>query len=250
MKNKVNKVIISYWYKELMTNPIGKIEELENSLNKMFNRPFMVNNMEVGYNLSIPRIQALNSDKTMLFTMSLVNANLSVHYNEEVSYDDIILMINENTQLFYDLLKEIYDVEIVYTSIKMELMKEDENPCLYLKDKLNLEDMEYEDLSFKKVICKDDTYYINYMFNTGKEINFNIGVKGSQKPSQNDMFDRSMLISLSDADVTKRTFNTVVEVNDRLAFNSDGTYLTTKENIRGMISEVKDILNKRVDDLL
>jgi len=245
MKNKVNKVIISYWFKELMINPISKIEELENSLNKMFNRPFMVNNMEVGYNLSIPRIQAINSDKTMLFTMSLVNANLSIHYNEEVSYDDIILMINENIQLFYDLLKEIYDVEIVYTSIKMELVKEEDNPCLYLKDKLNLEDMEYEDLSFKKVICKDDTYYINYMFNTGKEINFNIGVKGSVKPSQNDMFDRSMLISLSDADVTKRTFNTVVEVNDRLAFNNDGTYLTTKENIRGMISEFKEILNNQ-----
>lgn len=249
MKNKVNKVIISYWFKELMINPISKIEELENSLNKMFNRPFMVNNMEVGRNISMPRIQSISSDKTMLFTMSLVNANLSVHYNEEVSYDDIILMINENTQLFYDLLKEIYDVEIVYTSIKMELMKEDENPCLYLKDKLNLEDMEYEDLSFKKVICKDDTYYINYMFNTGKEINFNIGVKGSVKPSQNDMFDRSMLISLNDANVTKRTFNTVVEINDRLAFNNDGIYLTTKENIRGMISEVKDILNK-IDNLL
>lgn len=249
MKNKVNNVIISYWYKELMINPISKIEDLENSLNTMFVKPFLVNNMEVGRNLSMPRIQAINSDKTMLFTMSLVNATLSVHYNEEVSYDDIILMINENTQLFYDLLKEIYDVEIVYTSIKMELMKEEENPCLYLKGKLNLEDMEYEDLSFKKVICKDDTYYINYMFNTGKEINFNIGVKGSVKPSQNDMFDRSMLISLNDANVTKRTFNTVVEINDRLAFNNDGTYLTTKENIRGMISEVKDVLNK-IDDLL
>lgn len=249
MKNKVNNVIISYWFKELMINPISKIEELENSLNKMFNRPFMVNNMEVGRNISMPRIQSISSDKTMLFTMSLVNATLSVHYNEEVSYDDIILMINENTQLFYDLLKEIYDVEIVYTSIKMELMKEEENPCLYLKDKLNLEDMEYEDLSFKKVICKDDIYYINYMFNTGKEINFNIGVKGSVKPSQNDMFDRSMLISLNDANVTKRTFNTVVEINDRLAFNNDGIYLTTKENIRGMISEVKDILNK-IDNLL
>lgn len=233
-----------------MINPISKIEELENSLNKMFNRPFMVNNMEVGRNISMPRIQSISSDKTMLFTMSLVNATLSVHYNEEVSYDDIILMINENTQLFYDLLNEIYDVEIVYTSIKMELMKEDDNPCLYLKDKLDLEDMEYEDLSFKKVICKDDTYYINYMFNTGKEINFNIGVKGSVKPSQNDMFDRSMLISLSDANVTKRTFNTVVEINDRLAFNNDGTYLTTKENIRGMISEVKDILNNKIDNLL
>ena len=88
------------------------------------------------------------------------------------------------------------------------------------------------------------------MFNTGKEINFNIGLNGNIKPSQNDMFDRSMLISLRDANVTKRTFNTVIEINDRLAFNNDGTYLTTKENIRGMISEFKDILNKRIDDLL
>lgn len=250
MKNRVNNVIISYWFKELMTNPISKIEELENSLNNMFNKPFLVNNMEVGHNLSMPRIQSMSSDKRMLFTMSLVNATLSVHYNDEVSFDDVILMINENTQLFYDLLKEIYDVEIVYTSVKMELVKDDKNPCHYLCDKLDLENLEYEDLSFKKVLCKDDTYYINYMFNTGKEINFNIGVKGNVKPSQNDMFDRSMLISLSDANVTKRTLNTIIEINDRLAFNNDGSYLTTKENIRGIIGEVKDILNNRMDDLL
>ena len=63
------------------------------------------------------------------------------------------------------------------------------------------------------------------------------------------MFDRSMLISLSDAKINKKVLNTVVEINDRLAFNNDSNYLTTKENIRGMVSEVKDILNN-INDLM
>lgn len=250
MKNKINNVIISYWYKELDNNPISKIEDLENSLNTMFVKPFLVNNMEVGHNISLPRIQAISSDKRLLFTMSLVNSNLSIHYNDEVDYDEVVLMINENIQLFYDVLKEIYDVEIVYTSIKLELSKDDKKPCDYFVNKFDLDDDDYEDFYFKKVICKDDIYYINYLVNTGKEISFNIEVKGDVKPSQNDMFDRSMLISLQDANVSKRTLNTVIEINDRLAFNNDSSYSTTKENIRGMISEVKDILNKEIDDLL
>lgn len=249
MKNKVNNVIISYWYKELSNNPINKIEEIENRLNTMFVKPFLVNNMEVGYNLSIPRIETMSSDKKLLFTMSLINANLSINYADNVDYDEVILTINKNIQLFYDVLKEIYDVEIIYTSIKMELIKEDKEGFRYFINKFNLDNDEYEDFSFKKVIRKDDVYYINYLINTGKEINFNIDFKGS-KPNQNDIFDRSMLISLSDANISKNVLNTVIEINDRLAFNNDNNYLTTKENIRGMVSEIKDILNNKLDDLI
>ena len=249
MKNKVNNVIISFWYKELDSNPISKIEELENSLNTMFVKPFFVNNMECGINLSMPRIQTISSDKRFLFTMSLVNANFSIHFNEEMDYDEVVLIINENVQLFYDLLKEIYNVKIIYTSIKLELSREEVEPCDYFVNKFNLTDNEYEDFSFKKVLRKDNTYYINYLVNTGKEINFNIDFKG-KRPNQNDMFDRSMLISLSDAKINNKVLNMVVEIHDRLAFNNDSNYLTTKENIRGMVSEVKDILNNKVDSLI
>lgn len=249
MKNKVNNIIISYWYKELDNNPISKIEELENSLNTMFIKPFLVNNMESGINLSMPRIQTMSSDKRFLFTMSLVNANLSIHFNEEIDYDEVVLIINENVQLFYDLLKEIYDVKIIYSSIKLELSREEKEPCDYFVDRFNLTNGEYEDFSFKKVLRKYDTYYINYLVNTGKELNFNIDFKG-KRPNQNDMFDRSMLISLSDAKINRKVLNIVVEINDRLAFNNDSNYLTTKENVRGMVSEVKDILNNKIGDLL
>lgn len=250
MKNKVNNIIISYWYKELNTNPISKIEELENNLGSIFPKPFLVNNMEVGINLSMPRIQTMTSDKTMLFTMSLVNATLSIHLIEKKDYDEVVLMVNENIQLFYDLLKEIYDVEIAYTSIKVDLTQENNKACKYFIENLKLEHDDYEDLSFKKVIKKDDTYYISYLISTGKEINFNIELKNNVRPSENDMFDRSMLISLSKANVNKQLLNTTIEINDRLAFNLDEDYLTTKENIRGMISELKDVFNNKIDSII
>lgn len=250
MKNKVNNIIISYCYKELNTNPISKIEELQNNLGNIFQKPFLVNNMEIGSNLSVPRIQTMTSDKTMLFTMSLVNANLSIHFVDEKDYDEVILIVNENIQLFYDLLKEIYDAEIIYTSIKIDLSLENNQACKYFVDKLNLVNDDYEDLSFKKVVKKDNTYYINYLISTGKEINFNIKLNNNIKPSEKDMFDRSMLISLKNANINKRLLNTTIEINDRLAFNLDEDYLTTKENIRGIISELKDIFNNKIDNII
>lgn len=250
MKNKVYNVIISYWYKELLLNPISKVGELENSLKSIFINPFLVNNnLELGTNISIPRIQAMTEDKTMLFTMSLVNANLSIHIKDDMDYDEVVLLVNENIQLFYDVLKEIYNVEIIYSSIKVELSKEDTDACNYLANKLGLINNEYEDLSFKKVIRKDD-YYISYFINTGKEINFNIELKNNVRPSQNDMLDRSMLISLKNANINKYLLTTVIEINDRLAYNLDDEYMTTKESIRGMIGELKSVLNKDIDDII
>jgi len=246
MQNKTRNIIIGYWYKELELNPISKINDLENNLKNIFQDPFLVNNnLELGKNISVPRIQAINEDKTILFSMSLMNANFSIKLPNELDNDEIVLMVNENIQLFYDLLKEIYDVKILYTSIKIEINEENENACDTLVNKFKMEKGEYEDFSIKKVIRKDDIYYISQVVNTGKEINFNIEVKNGIKPSQNDIFDRSMLISLQKANVVKNVINTVIEVNDRLAFNNDANYLTTKENIRGMISEFKEILNNQ-----
>ena len=241
MNNKIRSVTISYWYKELDSNPIIDIEKLENSLNTMFVRPFLVNDIDIGSNISIPRIQAINSDKTLLFTMSLVNCNILINFVNDLNDDEVILMINENVQLFYDLLKEIYDIKIVYTSIKVDMVTVMDSPCDYFINGLGLKDDNYVDFSFKKVIGKDDTYYINYLVNTGKEINFNIEYNGN-KPSESDLFDRSMLISLLDAKVTRETLGIVVEINDRLAFNLNNNYLSTKENIRGMIGELKSVL--------
>ena len=58
-----------------------------------------------------------------------------------------------------------------------------------------------------------------------------------------------MLISSSEAKIGKEYLDIFYEINDRLAYNLDKEYLTTKENIRGLIMEVKKFLALKTKDI-
>ena len=59
-----------------------------------------------------------------------------------------------------------------------------------------------------------------------------------------------MLLSTSEATIGKTLVNVNYEINDRLSFNNDKEYLSTKESIRGLIIELKDFVEKRLNKLL
>ena len=239
--NKINNVIISYWFNELDNNPASKVNEFAEEVRSIINTPIMYNSDLGQNNIGVPRIQGLSSDKKYFFTMSLVNAFLSININDDLSSDEVILLINNNIQLFYDILKNVFDVHIIYSSIKVELIDEKKS-IKDLSKLLNLSKNNYEDLSFKRGIIKDD-YYINYILTYTKEYNFNL--KNNGEVIEQDLFDRSMITSVSEANINKEFLLTVVEVNDRYAFNIDKNHETDKDTIRGMIIELKDILNNK-----
>ena len=240
--NKINSIYISFWFKELSYNPSNKVNELEEEVHSILDMPMMYNDQLGNSNISIPRIQGMSKDKKYFFTMSLVNAFLSINFVDSISTDEAILLINNNMQLFYDILKNIYDVHIVYSSIKIELIDSKSK-----KDKIvklfNLSANDYEDLSIKRGIIKDD-YYVNYILTYTKEYNFNFKNEGNI--IEQDLFDRSMITSISEAKLNKDFLLTVVEVNDRYAFNQDKTHETSKDDIRGMVIEIKEILNNEL----
>ena len=239
--NKIKNIYLSYWFNELDYNPSNKVNDLKDELNSIIDAPLMYNKDDSLKNISVPRIQGMSSDKKYLFTMSLVNAFLSINFNDSIDRDEAILLINNNIQLLYDILKNIYEVHIIYSSIKIEMIDEEIDAKSHLVKLLNLSDNNYEDLSFKRGMIKDE-YYINYILTYSKEYNFN--VKTSGEVIEQDLFDRSMLTSLSEAKLVKDFLLTVVEINDRFAYNHDKNHETKKDDIRGMIIELKEILNK------
>ena len=241
--NKIKNIYISYWFSELNYNPSNHVNELEEEVRSIIDEPLMYNDDKLLNNISIPRIQGMSSDKKYFFTMSLVNCFLSINIMEDISYDDAILLINNNIQLFYDILKRVYDVKILYSSIKLDLVDESSTSKQKLIKLLDLSKENYEDLSFKRGIIRDD-YYINYNFSYNKEYNFN--VSRQDNTTEQDLFDRSMITSLSEAKLNKEFLLTIVEINDRYAYNKDKNYESNKDSIRGMIIEIKDILNKEL----
>ena len=55
-----------------------------------------------------------------------------------------------------------------------------------------------------------------------------------------------MVTSLSDAHLNRKYLLITAEINDRYSFNLDNKHETGKEDIRGMILELKDILKNEL----
>ena len=241
--NKIKNIYLSYWFKELDYNPSSKVEELSSEVRSIIDKPLMYNNEMPNTNIAIPRIQGISSDNKYFFTMSLINAILSINITEDIDIDEAILLINNNVQLFYDIIKKVYDIKIVYTSIKIEMTNEDKKVKNKLIKLLNRPDNEYENITLREGIMKDD-YYINYVLEYSSEYNFDI--EHDVKLSEEDLFNKTMVTSLSDAQLSKRYLLTVVEINDRYSYNKNNKHETSKDDIRGMILELKDILKNEL----
>ena len=98
--NKIKTIYLSYWFHELETNPASKVYELEDEVRSIINEPLMFSEDNNKLNLIIPRVQGMSKDKKYLLTFSYINAILSINV------DEVILLINNNFQLFYDIIKK------------------------------------------------------------------------------------------------------------------------------------------------
>lgn len=241
--NYIKNIQISYWFRELKYNPSDYVNELEEEIHSVIDTPLMYNDNKLLNNISIPRIQGMSKDKKFFFTMSLVNVFLSINLNDDITNDEAILLLNNNIQLFYDVIKNVYDVDVIYTSIKLEIIDSSKKAKEKLIKLYNLSSLDYEDLSFKRGIIKDD-YYINYIQTYTKEYNFNVSKDNDS--TEQDLFDRSMLTSISEATLKKSFLLNIVEINDRYAYNQNKEHETSKDDLRGMIIELKDILSNKL----
>ena len=237
--DNIKNIIISFWYDEMTSHPKDKVNDLQEEVKSIIDTPLLFNSEEVGHLISIPRIQGMSKDHQYLLQVSLINTNLSISKND-LDIDDAILLIN--IQYLYDAIKNTFDVRICYTSIKVELIEKREHASKHLKEIFDIKD-DLEDFSIRRGFIKDD-YYINYLLNSGKEFNFNI----EKKPlfTEQDIFDKTLVTSLKDANSGEDFIVKVIEINDRCSFNNNPLYTSTKDNIRGMIIELKNILNNKL----
>ena len=242
---EIKQAVISFWYKELEYNPMCKVGELENSLASYFPGPFLINEQEPFVNISMPRIIARANNEIFhsVFNMTLVNANLNIGFNNGEK-DDIVLKINEMMQGMYDVLKEIYDISVVYSSIKLEIIERIEETLDVQKELLADTNHNLEDFMVKRSLLKDNKYYLNEITTVTKEVKVDIKVPKNVKPNEGDMMARSMLISLKDSKVIGNIKNTILEINDRLAYNNDPTYLVDKDSLRNLLFEFKLLLDE------
>lgn len=246
---EIKQAVISFWYKELEFNPICKVGELENSLASYFEEPFLINEKEPLVNINLPRIIAQKGDENLrfIFNMTLVSANLNISFNN-VSKDEIILKINEMTQIIYDVLKEIYNVSVVYSSIKIEFFERIEETLTVQKELFKISNEDLEDFMVKFSLKKDDKYYLNEITTVTKEVKVDIKLPKNVKPIEGDMVARSMLISLKDSKVVGNVKNTILEINDRLTYNNNPDYLVNKDSLRDLLFEFKILVDKYIKE--
>lgn len=239
---KVEKVILCYFFDRIEYNPKDKIKELSDEVKSLFDESFVFSNEETNHLFSLPRIQAISKDKKLLFQMSLINANISFNALD-MDMDEVILWINNHLQLFFDVLKNVYNVKILYSSLKIVSVDEvDDDPAMVLSKRFCIEG-KYENITFNRGYTIDNSYYVNILLNSNKEYNYNFS--DVPKPvNEHDLFDLTMITSLSKAESSRKYILETIEINDRLAFNNNSEYVSNKESIRGMILELKKVIKK------
>lgn len=238
--NKIRNIYISYWFHELDYNPSKKVYELEEEVRSIINEPLMFNEDNKRGNLIIPRVQGMSTDKKYLLTVSYINAVLSISV-DDIDIDEAILLINNNIQLFYDIIKRVYGVKIIYSSIKVEMIDDTKKAKKKLMDTLKITKKNLENFTIKQGFIKDN-YYYNYILEYSTEYNFNF----SNNVSEEDLFNKSMITSLKDAEFNREYLFIVVEINDRYSYNLDPNYESCKDDLRGLIMELKEILTKEL----
>ena len=239
----IKSIVISFWFDELSFNPKDKINELQEEIKSIIDTPLLYNEEDVNHYIAMPRIQGISNNKEFSFIMSLINCHLTINVSNK-DVDEIILLINNNIQYLYDILTNLYEIQIRYTSLKIGIVEEINDASEVLSKKFGFAD-KIEDFSIRKGFIKDD-YYVNILLNSGKEYNYNIERK--EQYTEQDIFDKTMITSLQNAQKNKEFINKVIEINDRNSFNKDANYLSEKETIRGMIIVLKDIINDKKYD--
>ena len=240
---QVRNIVLSFWFSELDYNPIDKVNELENNLGMYFQKPFFINETKPYVNLVMPRIMAYSLDKKSDLNISLTNmvSNIQV-LNNFTDNDEVMMYVNEKMQLLFDILRDIYDVEVLYSSIKVELFNKIPDISLKMQKILLKEANDnLEDFILKRGLKKDNKYYVNYTISTTKEINVDIKLKEGVEPRNDDMLIRSMLVSLENTKVGSEILNNVIEVNDRLSFNNDASFRETNDSLRDLLFEFRKI---------
>lgn len=239
----IKSIVISFWFDELSFNPKDKINELQEEIKSIIDTPLLYNEEDVNHYIAMPRIQGISNNKEFSFIMSLINCHLTINVSNK-DVDEIILLINNNIQYLYDILTNLYEIQIRYTSLKIGIVEEINDASEVLSKKFGFAD-KIEDFSIRKGFIKDD-YYVNILLNSGNEYNYNIERK--EQYTEQDIFDKTMITSLQNAQKNKEFINKVIEINDRNHFNKDANYLSEKETIRGMIIVLKDIINDKKYD--
>lgn len=116
----IEKVVLTFWFKELIENPTKKINDLENTIGSFYKKPFLVSQMDTLINLNIPRIvtESNNTEKSLVtFNMTLCNSSLIID-NKSLDNDELMMLVNEQFQFIYTELKKLYDLDVIYCSTK------------------------------------------------------------------------------------------------------------------------------------
>lgn len=229
----IKQVIVGFWFKELKENPLLKVKELENEFKDYFNIPLYINDMDISGNIAFPRII---SNGEFSFKMSLINFYMEFNINS-MDKDEVVLLVNKYLQYTYSVLKDIYNIEGLYSSIKVIYEDYDIN-IKELKNNYNLKNPDLVDFVIKEN-NEYQKYYLNKTYSVFRKIT--IPLEGNVK--EEDLYAKTMITSIDNSNYSE-ICNYEMEINDRLSFNKDPEYHITSDSLREIIFDFKQLISK------
>ncbi len=232
------KNIIATLYFEKEIAPRNFIERLENVFPDRFNKPFNVQPIPNDAPSMIPRITINSQNGLENILISQINMQYTINFNEEI--DDVNQLISEYKEVILSIfngIKETLNKEAYYFGISSVIENDSENPINDIKEKyLKSLDENTCELNIRYGKKEEDKYYINYLINNSTEVTGNFTLPEGEHEINLE------IISTSKFEEVRHFIQKTIDINDKLSFNKNDNYRTSKEEICNIIDKLKNKL--------
>ncbi|MFH1778378.1 MAG: hypothetical protein ABH952_12645 [Candidatus Omnitrophota bacterium] len=193
----------------------------------------------------MPRFTFISNKFHSLINVSQISASINIKYTDAYlkDYDKCEEYLKERIGIMFPAIEEITG-NIKYcgllTKVNYIVMDIEEKELIkYICDKFvskNNYSTDVKDINLRYTVNKNEKYFINFNISNNKNYISDKPVSGP--------------ISVSDMKLENLGLQIILDINDRHAFNKDGTHKTTESEIKEIISMTKDIVNTKIDTIL
>lgn len=231
---KIKNSTITFWFRK-QSNLKQYVDNLNQLLKDYF---FEFNTIAVPVNIdpAIARLNAASTGSHSKLEVSLINARLNTNFDDNYCNDSqaCISYLKERVLKIFDALINC-GINVIFSAIFINVEEKEPNAAGIIKNYFMKEDdiKNIGEIGIRLSEEIDGKFYRNISFGNAKQIKIDKTFENNEKAEI-----IIPLISLNEASEIEEYLNTTLEINDKLAFNLNSDYNTTKDDLEKMFDMV------------
>lgn len=222
-----------------INNIRGSIERFEDALKEDFATPFTILPIPDDAPEEIPRIIAKSRNGHSELSISLINANLKINYDNNFnrSYEMCFEYIKGKIDILLDVFSEIVDDKYIFAGMLGRIIVDNiTEPIEFLESKFCNINANIKPYNFSEKITYilDDIYFLNFNIYNLRTYE-GIVSEQSMKPDVNQ---------------TSHNIAIDIDINDKYGYNHNKTYVSSRKSIENIIEIAKRNIIMNINNIL